>query len=62
MQQKLLTIPEVCLALNYGKSSVYKLIKNGQLHCVKLGKRSLISQTALNQFIENLPSYNGGRS
>jgi len=51
------TIPEVMETLNLGRTSVYKAIGEGKLICKKYGRRSLVTEAALNEFIENLPNF-----
>ena len=36
MEKKLLTVKEVCELLSVSKTTVYKLIKEGKLHPIKL--------------------------
>lgn len=57
MQSELLTVMEFCQAVNLGKTSVYKLINEGKISAVKLGKKTLIPKSAVNEFIASLPAY-----
>lgn len=42
MQPLLLPIPATCKALGIGRSTVYRLIQEGALAVVKVGRRTLI--------------------
>lgn len=57
MTPELLTINQFCEIANCGKTNTYKLINNGQLKAVKLGKKTLIPKDAMENFIANLKSY-----
>lgn len=57
MKPELLTINEFCRAINLGKTSVYKLINEGKVKAVKLGKKTLVPQSSVNDFISSLPKY-----
>jgi excisionase family DNA binding protein len=52
----LYTIPDACEALGIGRSHLYELMDSGELYSVKLGKRRLIPQWALETFVEGLPA------
>lgn len=58
MQKDLLTIPEFCQTVNLGKTSTYRLINDGKINAIKLGKKTLIPQAAVQEFIASLPAYN----
>jgi excisionase family DNA binding protein len=51
------TISEACKASGLGRTSVYKLIKSGQLSCRKHGTRTLILESNLRAFLEGLPEH-----
>ncbi|MBK9585763.1 MAG: helix-turn-helix domain-containing protein [Alphaproteobacteria bacterium] len=57
MQSELLTVMEFCQAVNLGKTSVYKLINEGKISAVKLGKKTLIPRSVVHEFIASLPAY-----
>jgi len=40
--------------LGLGRSKVFELLASGQLRSVKVGRRRLVSEAALVEFIENL--------
>jgi excisionase family DNA binding protein len=50
---KLLKIQEVVKALDCTRPMVYKLIYEGQLKAIRIGKRGLrVSESSLNRYIE----------
>ena len=51
---RLLSIDQVCAALNMGRVKIYELINRKRLKSVKIGARRLVSVRALNDFIEQL--------
>jgi excisionase family DNA binding protein len=51
---KLLSIDQVCEHLNLGRWSVYRLINQNRLKSVKIGKRRLVSASAVRAFVEKL--------
>lgn len=57
MQTELLTIPEFCKAINLGKTSAYKLINTGKIKALKLGKKTLVPRSSIDEFIASLPVY-----
>jgi excisionase family DNA binding protein len=57
MQSELLTIPEFCAQVNVGRTNAYRLINEGQVKAVKLGKKTLIPRTEMLRWIENLQPY-----
>ena len=46
-----LTVDEVCKALSAGKNSVYKMLKDGLIKYIKVGKKYLIPKICLIDFI-----------
>ena len=46
-----LTVEEVCAALSAGRNSVYKLLKDGVIKSIKIGKKYLIPKICLIDFI-----------
>jgi excisionase family DNA binding protein len=40
--------------LNVGRSTVFALVASGELRSVKIGRRRLVPEAALVEFIENL--------
>lgn len=47
-------VESVMERLGLGRSTVYELLASGQLRSVKVGRRRLISESALIDFIEKL--------
>ena len=44
-------INEACRELGIGRTSLYELIKDGELHVVKIGSRTLIPDAELHKLI-----------
>ena len=51
---QLLDLKQVQQRLDVGRSSVYELVMSGQLRSVKIGKRRLVPENALTEFVEDL--------
>jgi excisionase family DNA binding protein len=49
------SIAEFCAQTGVGKDSAYAAIRKGDLVAVKLGKRTLVTAKARDEFIANLP-------
>jgi excisionase family DNA binding protein len=47
-------VDEAAIALRLSRSSVYELIRSGQLRTVKQGRRRLVPVTALAEYVESL--------
>jgi excisionase family DNA binding protein len=54
------TIEEVMERLRIGRSSTFELIASRRLRSVKVGRRRLVSEAALTEFIEQLDRENKG--
>ncbi|BCQ09170.1 hypothetical protein JMUB5695_02609 [Mycobacterium heckeshornense] len=54
VERKFVGIPETCLQLSVGRSTVYGLIDDGTLRRVKVGARALIPQADIDAFIASL--------
>jgi excisionase family DNA binding protein len=54
VQRKFATIPETCLQINVGRTTVYGLIEDGTLRRVKIGARALIPQADIDAFVAGL--------
>lgn len=52
MEERLLTIKEAMKYLKVGKNTIYKLIHEGKLKPVKIGKRTLLDKADLDRLIE----------
>lgn len=50
-----LGIAEVCATLGIGRSSVYALLKSGQLRARKIGRRTIFLADEVQRFAETLP-------
>ena len=47
-------LPEAIRRLGIGRSKVYEEIASGNLHVVKIGRRTLIAETELQRYVRNL--------
>lgn len=50
---RFIALPEVIQRTSLRKSSIYRLIKAGELRPVKLGRKTVFSETELNAWIES---------
>lgn len=50
----MLTIPQVCRSLAVSKHSVYRLINEGKLKSIRIGRRRLVSSTSIARFVAQL--------
>jgi excisionase family DNA binding protein len=50
------TIPETLAATGFGRDKLYKLINTGQLPARKLGRRTLVLASDLEEFLKGLPT------
>ncbi len=57
---RLNTVEEVMERLRIGRSTAFELIGSRQLRSVKVGRRRLVSETALVEYIEALDGENRG--
>jgi excisionase family DNA binding protein len=48
-----LTVPEAARILRLSRTFAYQLVAEGELPCLRLGRRVLIPRSALEAFIEN---------
>ncbi len=46
-------IPEACRRLGVGRSSLYELIKSGEVKTIKIGTRTLVPETELQKVINS---------
>ena len=53
------SINEVCAATNLGRDAVYRAISAGRLVARKLGKRTVVTDDDLRQFLAGLPRAGG---
>lgn len=54
LQARLLPIEGVMAQLGVGRSTVFELIGSDQLRSVKIGRRRLVPQTAVDELVANL--------
>jgi len=55
------TVREVCQLLSISRSSLFRAIKRGDLTKIKIGKRTLITQVALDAFLAGLATVGARR-
>lgn len=55
----LLTIPEAAERLRVSRAKLYGLIRDGAFPLRKIGRKSLIAATDLDQYVTGLPAVNG---
>ena len=48
-----LTFEETCKALRMGKNMLYKLLRNGTIKSVKIGRKYYVPKVSLNEFINS---------
>jgi excisionase family DNA binding protein len=51
--ERYLTIREVAELLGYEKSSIYNLVNEGRLRCLKIGRGNRIPHSAVSEFVAN---------
>jgi excisionase family DNA binding protein len=54
MERLLMPIEDGANALGVGRTTVYALVKAGELETVKIGRRSLITAESLREYVERL--------
>ena len=54
------SIPEACLIIGAGRSSVYEALNAGELTARKMGRRTIILKQELLRFLSELPAANFG--
>ena len=55
---KLLSIQGACTRLSLSRSTVYTLIKKGELKTVKIGTRRMFTSAEIDRYIQNLEQRN----
>ncbi|MFL0276985.1 helix-turn-helix domain-containing protein [Mycobacterium sp. SMC-19] len=56
---RLWTVEAVMQRLSIGRSMVFDLIRSGELRSVKVGRRRLVSETAINDYIDRVDQTGG---
>ncbi len=56
MTKLAVSIPEAAEMIAIGRSSIYNLLRNGQLCAYKAGKRTLVKVEDIQHFVDNLPA------
>ena len=51
------SLEEVQAMTGIGKTSLYAAMNNGQLKSLKFGRRTLVRQEDLDEFLSSLPAY-----
>lgn len=51
MERELITVAEAALRLGLGRSFTYKLVMEGQIRSIKLGRARRVPVTALEEFV-----------
>lgn len=46
-----MSVDDVCCALSMGKNTLYRLLKNGAIKSIKVGRKYFIPKTCLIEFI-----------
>ena len=54
MNENLLTVEEICGELGIGRTTAYKLIKEGVLASGRIGKRIIVTKTELDRYIDKI--------
>ena len=50
----ILTVDELCEVLNIGKNTAYKLLKNGDIKSIKIGRIYRIPKKSIKEYINQL--------
>jgi excisionase family DNA binding protein len=56
MSKAAFSIDEFCNSYSVGKTTAYEEISWGRLHAVKVGRRTLIPQTAADEWLKSRPA------
>ena len=54
----LLSIPEVCQRLSVSRSTIYRVIRSGEIATYKVGSRIRVAETDLDKFIQKAKTAN----
>jgi excisionase family DNA binding protein len=53
--RRALSVKEVCKYITLGRTSVYKLVRSGQIPARKCGRRTIVLLSELEQALKSLP-------
>ena len=53
------SVAEICARTGIGRDTVYKAIRTGELNARRIGRRMLITESALRRFLASLPKAGG---
>ena len=53
----LFSVKEFCEIVGIGRTTFYQEVKAGRIKAKKMGRRTLITKSELERFIEELPSF-----
>lgn len=45
-------VPEACIALGIGRTSLYELVKNGELRLIRIAGRTLVPRAELERLVQ----------
>jgi excisionase family DNA binding protein len=54
------TVAEALVRLNLSRDTFYRLVREGRLRARKVGRKTLVLDSDLRQFLETLPTIGGG--
>ena len=57
--KKALSIKEACEAIGVGKTSLYALIKRGELQTLRIGRRHIVVQSSVDALIDRSATVRG---
>lgn len=52
----LLSVDEVAEATSLGRTTIFALMKRGDLRAIKVGKRTFVRPSDLKEFVDNCPA------
>jgi excisionase family DNA binding protein len=50
------SVPEIMVQIGLSRDNVYRLIREGRLKARKVGRRTLVTNTDLQEFLQALPT------
>ena len=59
IKPKLLSVEEASNYLNIGRSTMYTLLNTREIRAIKIGRRTLIDRSSLDEFIDRQLEYRG---